>query len=75
MGNILQALPQAATHLILIHEVITPLQKATPSYSIFSSPGAVDNYPPRKPPRNYERLDLEAARKYINLVCLPVLQD
>jgi len=35
MGNILQVLPQAATHLILIYEVITPLKKVTPSYSIF----------------------------------------
>lgn len=35
MGNILQALPQAATHLILIYEVITPLKKVTPCYSIF----------------------------------------
>lgn len=35
MGNILQVVPQATTHPILIHEVITPLQKVTPRYSIF----------------------------------------
>lgn len=35
MGNILQVLPQAATHLILIYGVSTPLKKLTPRYNIF----------------------------------------
>jgi len=55
MGNILQALPQAATHLILIYEVTTPLQKVTPSYSTFLSPGAANSCPQSKLLCDYRR--------------------
>lgn len=48
MGNILRALPQAATHLILISQVIAPLKKVTPSYSIFFISNSTGQLPTKK---------------------------
>lgn len=77
MGNILQALPQAATHLILISEVITPLKNATPSYSIFFISNSSGQLPTKKTVLwlRGEKLDLEVTSKYVNLVCLSALRD
>lgn len=76
MGNIPRALPQAATHLILISEVTAPLKKVTPSYGIFfiSNSGQL----PTKKTALWlrgEKLDLEVTSKYVNLVCLSALRD
>lgn len=77
MGNILRALPQAATHLMLISQVIAPLKKVTPSYSIFFISNSTGQLPTKKSALwlRGEKLDLEVTSKYVNLVCLSALRD
>lgn len=72
MGNILQALPQAATHLILVSEATTPLQKVTPSYSTFFY---LQEQQTAAHKTNCSvitggKLGLEVVSKYVDPVCL-----